>query len=269
MTLAEILERFEGLKIIVAGDPMVDVYHFGRVERVSQEAPVPVFIEERVDKRLGGAANVWHQLAELKCDVRAAYSLDSTKWTEKHRYLVGSHQLFRVDFDRSVERAGYIDWCVSAVVVSDYGKGAVSLEMMAGAIDGGQPVIVDPKGEDWDKYGGATVMCPNESEFRAFNGSRLPTQPVFPHIVLKMGEKGIDLYSRDCWVRPERYPAQAKHVFDVTGAGDTVTAVVAATIAAGGSMPQACQLANLAAGYVVGEVGTTVCPIEKLKELLP
>jgi rfaE bifunctional protein kinase chain/domain len=267
VTLADLLERFRGLKILVTGDPMVDVYHFGRVERVSQEAPVPVFVEERVDKRLGGAANVWHQLAELGCDARAGYSLDSTTWTEKHRYLVGSHQLFRVDFDRTVERAGYIDYGVAAVVVSDYGKGAVTRESMASAIDGGQPTIVDPKGDDWDKYVGATVMCPNTEEWNDYIHTVQPTRPIFPAVVLKRGQHGIEIMRRD---GPNRLlPAQAKHVFDVTGAGDTVTAVVAATIAAGGTLDQACELANLAAGYVVGEVGTTVCPIEKLRELLP
>lgn len=265
MTLRDLLGRFSNLNILVAGDPMIDVYHFGRVERVSQEAPVPVFIEERVDKRLGGAANVWNQLAELGVAVQAGYSLDSTTWTEKHRYLVGSHQLFRVDFDRRVElkplpteRPAPAD----AVVLSDYGKGALSEAWCQSYMHLGVPVIVDPKGTTWAKYAGATVICPNHLEVFDHLTYRWPAE----HLIVKRGSAGLSLYSDGDPVGRD-FPAQAKHVFDVTGAGDTVTALVAATVAAGGTLDQACELANMAAGFVVGEVGTTVCPLSVLQEL--
>jgi rfaE bifunctional protein kinase chain/domain len=269
VTLADIVERFKGLRILVAGDPMVDVYHFGRVERLSQEAPVPVFVEERIDKRMGGAANVWNQLMELNIDAVPSWPLDTSEWTEKHRYLVGSHQLFRVDYDRKADVVAQFKLAVppAAIVISDYGKGSCSRFVCETLIrkNLNVPVIVDPKGEDWDKYVGAAVICPNAGEWAEHINGRAPTRPVFAAVALKQGADGIVLMRRD--KVSHEFPAQAKHVFDVTGAGDTVTAVMAATVAAGGTLEQACQLANLAAGWVVGEVGTTVCPVEKLYEM--
>lgn len=281
MTLQEILERFTDLHILVAGDPMTDVYHFGRVDRLSPEAPVPVFVEESVSRRAGGAANVVAQLRALNVTSRSTFP-PCEVWTEKHRYLVGHQQLFRVDHDFNVQadwsRHGDAkDW--QALVISDYAKGALLGPMLEHKIAefalAGVPIIVDPKGTVWTRYVGATVICPNDREMSGtWNG--------IPAVVHKRGALGLRLYGAPTPYRePEAvdgmgisrhfqdFPAKAKHVFDVTGAGDTVTAVIAATVAAGGTLEQACELANIAAGYVVGEVGTTVCPLEVLEGLIP
>lgn len=243
---------FSGLKILVVGDPIMDTYHFGRVDRISPEAPVPVFVEDDYDERLGGAANVSSQLKALGCSVDAAfYWSQSDEWTQKHRYMVGSHQLLRVDEDKCVTNTIPALEAFSAIVISDYAKGACTPEVCAEVIASGLPVIVDPKGTDWTKYNGCTVICPNHLEVNGHEWS---------HMVVKQGAKGL-------WYQGKEYPSTARHVFDVTGAGDTVTAVIAACVAAKIDLPDACRLANLAAGYVVGEVGTTVCPIEKLKAL--
>jgi D-beta-D-heptose 7-phosphate kinase / D-beta-D-heptose 1-phosphate adenosyltransferase len=244
---------FSGLKILVVGDPMLDEYIFGHVDRVSPEAPVPVFIPDDSDMRHGGAANVLRQLIVLGCDTRTAWGDES--WTYKTRYMVGSHQLLRVDLDRCVPNRIPALEGFSAVVISDYAKGACTPEVCSQVIASGLPVIVDPKGADWTKYKGAKVICPNHLEVQPWDGT----------MVEKRGADGLRIHWSD--VHTQDFPSTAKAVFDVCGAGDTVTAVIAACLAAKVSLPDACRLANLAAGYVVGEVGTTVCPIEKLKEL--
>lgn len=237
---------FSGLKILVIGDPMADLYHFGRVDRVSPEAPVPVFVEEHFESRNGGAANVMTQLGALGCHAVGAW--DSYIWTSKDRYMVGNHQLLRVDKDICVHNTIPSLNGFHAIVISDYAKGACTPEICRQAIASGLPVIVDPKGKDWSKYKGCTVICPNQHEVNGGEGF---------DIVQKMGANGLSY-------RGVSYPAVARHVFDVTGAGDTVVAVISACVAKGIDIPVACKLANIAAGYVVGEVGTTVCPLEYL-----
>lgn len=276
MTLRELVERFSSLTILVAGDPMLDVYHFGQVHRLSPEAPVPVFTEDSVSRRAGGAANVVAQLRAL--GIGAGTTFGPTEiWSEKHRYLVGHQQLFRVDKD--IEAAA--DWGkhravkdYDALVLSDYAKGALASsqleEKIAQFSEAGIPVVVDPKGPHWNRYRGpTTIMCPNHVEFaqcRQFDYGRNDPCQQFQEIIEKRGANGLRLHAGD---QCRDFPATGLHVFDVTGAGDTVTALIAATIAASGTIEQACELANWAAGYVVGEVGTTVCPLEALKERLP
>lgn len=264
---------FSGVKILVVGDPMYDIYHFGKVDRISPEAPVPVFIEQTEETRDGGALNVLRQLTALGCDAIGAWEDyegwgNSQAWTQKHRYMVGSHQVFRLDRDVCFPNQIPALRDFHAIVISDYAKGACTPELCQEAIASGLPVIVDPKGTDWEKYRGAAVICPNERE--NLDGH------YFHYVVHKLGAKGLRLV-RTAWfggmVATHEYPAKARKVYDVTGAGDTVVAVIAAVIGANWSwvdkpIELACELANLAAGYVVGEVGTTVCPIEKLRELV-
>lgn len=246
---------FSGVKILVIGDPISDVYNFCRSERLSPEAPVPVLIREKWEKRWGGAANVWAQLVALGCTVERAWPAGGwSKWTRKERYLVGSHQIMRLDDDRCVPNTLPALDGFSAIVISDYAKGACTPEICQEAIRSGLPVIVDPKGDPWDKYHGATVICPNSSEVRSWDGL----------MVEKRGALGLRLREREIVFD---YPSVARHVFDVTGAGDTVTAVIAACVAKGIAIELACPIANVAAGFVVGEVGTSVCSIEKLREL--
>ena len=273
--LAMIVRGFSGAAIAVMGDPMLDYYHFGHVNRLSPEAPVPVFIEDKVNLRDGGAANVAANLSALGCQVLQIFP--TSPWTMKHRYLVGSQQLFRIDSDRN--HSGCLDWgrqqgglelkdC-QALVISDYARGWCTAERcayhLAGAEALGIPVVVDPKGVEWAKYAGATVICPNHLELeerRRFDFTRNSPHTTFHTILEKRGADGMRLARFDPisnLVVEDYFPARARHVFDVTGAGDTVTAVVAAALAVRCEMPIAAELANIAAGIVVGEVGTTPC----------
>jgi D-beta-D-heptose 7-phosphate kinase / D-beta-D-heptose 1-phosphate adenosyltransferase len=254
---ADIVRQFAGTQVMILGDPMLDYYHFGHVDRLSPEAPVPVFIEDKLDLRDGGAGNVLQNLHALGCWVRPWFP--PAPHSMKHRYLVGAQQLLRIDRDRdhstqegtphpSLEG-------LKAMVISDYAKGWCTKERCQMAIQAaialGIPVVVDPKGDDWSKYEGATVICPNERELLAHYDSW------HGHILHKRGSKGVALILPD---RSEvQFAARARHVFDVTGAGDTVVAVLAAALAVRCELTTAAQLANLAAGIVVGEVGTTPC----------
>jgi rfaE bifunctional protein kinase chain/domain len=277
VSLQEVVGRLNQARVLVVGDVMLDVYLFGRVTRISQEAPVPVFVEERRETRMGGAGNVAANL-----DALGGHTV--TNWTpgvrtHKFRFFQGHHQLFRQDEDHQavpqeleVARAAsqiHGHGC-NAVVLSDYAKGWCSPEMCQGiiaeAVLRGVPVIVDPKGTDWSKYAGASVLCPNEAEWTAVD----MLIPAGARVVAKHGEKGIavvELAPDGKSQLASLIPAHARHVYDVTGAGDTVTAVVAASLAVGATLVEAAYLANLAAGYVVGEIGTAVCPIEILKKL--
>jgi bifunctional ADP-heptose synthase (sugar kinase/adenylyltransferase) len=278
--MLSILEKIPGRRIAVLGDPILDEYHFGRIERICPEAPVPVFIHARSEMRPGGAANVAHQLRALGCHT---LELTPPRPSIKARYMAGSHMLLRVDHDvfyaptagdvssvrHAIETAAGLD----ALVLSDYAHGWLSFDMCQEAIDAahrrGLPVIIDPKKDDWRKFHtliGTPLICPSGSEYTA-------GFPFGMDVLHKQGAAGMTLHEgrRDYGRTPERHthvPAVARHVFDVTGAGDTVVAVVTAAVSAGASYLEAARLASIAAGYVVGEVGTTVIPLERLKELV-
>lgn len=269
--MRRICEAFEHARVLVIGDAMVDRYSFGRVTRLSPEAPVPIFVEERRENRPGGAANVEAQLRALGAYATLAAGPQACV---KHRYLVGSHQMFRVDDDCApiapdAHRLHHIVQQLhefNAVILSDYAKGwvsgALAREVIGRSVQQGIPVLVDPKGTDWRKYLGCTVLCPNEAEWAA--------NPVgvgeFDCVLHKRGAEGMRLLRRG--EPPLHLPAHARHVFDVTGAGDTVIAVLAAALAAGAAIEDAAHLAALAAAHVVGEVGTSVCSREQLLALV-
>jgi len=277
MTAAEILDKIQGARVAVVGDPMVDVYHFGRVERICPEAPVPVFIPERHEERPGGAANVANQLNALGCTVIECFPRERSR---KTRYMAGSHLMLRVDRDATrlptpeeVERvvSKLADAAaLEAVVLSDYARGWLNYHMCQRVIDVAvcreAPVIVDPKGTDWAKYYGAELVCPSRDDGE-------PEGPIYvANVLKKRGAEGMflcqDADEYGHFRQITHIPTTARHVYDVTGAGDTVVAVVAAARAVGASLPEATRLAALAAGYVVGEVGTTVIGRGKLKELV-
>ena len=274
MTLTEILEKIPDSHVAVVGDAMVDHYEFGRVERICPEAPVPVFVSERSENRPGGAANVAQQLIALGCIVPQFFGRE---FCIKTRYMVGSHLVLRVDEDRvsvpgdfgrdvakvadGLKHLPFLD----AVVLSDYAKGWLSRDMCQAVIKEAEcrsaPVIADPKGSDWQKFIGCELLCPSTSD----GFDKAPFVSIIPNVLWKRGEKGLVLNT------PEgefHIPTTARHVADVTGAGDVVVAVVAAALAVGASKQEAATLAALAAGFSVGEVGTTVCSLEKLKELV-
>ena len=257
-----IIEAWQGKRILVAGDPGYDVYHFGHVDRVSPEAPVPVFVEDAIEDRPGLAYNVCQNLAALGCIPVQCFPPEP--WTVKRRFMVGTHQLLRVDYDKK-HYPGPFDAAVlsniDAVVLSDYDKGWLQPWFVEALIHQARsdaiPVIVDPKHE-FSKFIGCTLICPNQKE--AENLLDWGHGPVLE----KRGAQGLRLHGANGY---EDFPATAQHVFDVTGAGDTVVATLAAALAAGASLPEAAKLANLAAGHVVGEVGTVACSAETLKSL--
>ena len=253
-----------GKTVLVYGDPGIDHYVWGEAYRLSPEAPVPVFTPLTNESRSGLADNVVSQLSVLGINVRTHFP--EKPWTKKTRYMVGNHQLLRVDEDRI--SFGPVDppdlEGVDAVVISDYAKGWVNpntcRELISNARKHGISVIVDPKTPDWTHFQGATVICPNLKEFEnAEEAWRFPT------IAIKCGPDGIILQN-DRGRR--RFPAKAQAVFDVTGAGDTVVSVIAASLASGQALEDAIEAANLAAGVVVGKVGTSLCPLATLTELL-
>lgn len=267
-SLADLVLAFSTVRVLVVGDAMDDDYHFGRVERLSPEAPVPIFIEDSIESRRGGADNVAHQLEVLGCSVETVFA---SRLSVKHRYFAGHHQIFRrdedcfataQDVDRACERiADYIN-DFDVVVLSDYAKGLLTPQLCQDVIKIRKPVIVDPKGSDWAKYRGATVICPNEHEFGAHS-----EEWHCGMIVAKLGPRGLAIRTHD-GVEHLRISAVAKQVFDVTGAGDVVTALIAAGVAVNASMENAAIIANHAAGVVVGKLGTAVCSTEELLQSL-
>lgn len=288
-------------RILVAGDCMLDQYWFGDAERISPEAPVPVVRVLRTDARLGGAANValniqtlgaqaalmsvagedeaGHTLRTLLADrgIESLLQTDPTiKTTVKLRIIARQQQMLRADFEnaptsevlaailgayeREVTRA-------DAVVLSDYGKGGLNHigEMIRQARAAGVPVLVDPKGSNYDRYKGATLITPNRAELSLVVGTwsseaelrgkaqRLREELELKALLLTRSEEGMTLYTD---AGELTVPAQAREVFDVSGAGDTVIAVTAAMLAAGADLNEAVRVANRAGGIVVGKLGT-------------
>jgi D-beta-D-heptose 7-phosphate kinase/D-beta-D-heptose 1-phosphate adenosyltransferase len=261
------LGQFAGVKIAVFGDAIIDRYHFGRVDRLSPEAPVPVFIHEYTEERNGGAANVVNQLSTLGAVVTERYGFPMSL---KNRYFVGSHYLFRMDEDKQGQKLelnlGLENLLIGqqAVVLSDYAKGYLSAEfcqrVIATAKDLEVPVIVDPKGDNWVKYLGAAVICPNHHELAQFGA--VQASIMFPTVVEKCGADGIRIHQGEAVTA---YKALNAKPVDVTGAGDTVTAVMALALATSMPMHLAAQLANEAAAVVVGKVGTAVATTAELQ----
>lgn len=270
MSLAKIVEKMSGVKALVCGDSIRDVYHFGKVDRICPEAPAPIFVEDVTleEVRRGGADNVAHQLEQFGCQVTTLFS---SKRSTKHRYFVGHHLLFRLDVDKQGSPPSFINNLsqYDVIVLSDYNKGFLTEEFCQSIIRKavgvyGIPVVVDPKGSDWSKYNGATAICPNSKEFAGWQ-----TGGPFDTLCIKRGEHGIEL------VRKGReslnVPARARAVYDVTGAGDVVVAAIAATLGCSRStvqIEQACQIGVIASGYAVERIGTAVCPKEELVRLL-
>lgn len=298
-------------RVLVVGDVMLDRYWFGDVSRISPEAPVPIVKIDRSEERPGGAANVARNAAALGARVtllsvvgrdEAGRSLESLLRNEKitarlHHdgtidttvklRVIGRHQqLLRVDFETApsheilrsklTEYSKLVAGC-DAVVLSDYGKGGLAhiTRMIGLARRHRKPVLVDPKGEDFARYAGATVITPNRAEFRAVAGSwkdereltaraqRLRRKLKVDALLVTRSDEGMTLYQRDGRLH---VPAQAREVFDVSGAGDTVIATLAVMLAGGSSLENAVRVANRAAGIVVGKFGTAVARPDELFE---
>lgn len=260
----DIVNKYAQVKALVVGDAIIDIYHFGRVDRISPEAPVPIYIEdsEKCETRRGGADNVAHQLEVLGCQVETVFAV---KRSVKHRYFSGHHLVFRRDSDqvgtaeKSISVLGF-----DVVVLSDYAKGVLSTDVCKNIIQDARqhnmPVVVDPKGTDWNKYSGATVICPNQQEMQLISELR-SIEADFGAVLLKRGEHGLQIRERSGFTD---IPTVTHQVHDVTGAGDTVTALIAASIGAKASLQDAAVIANHAAGVVVGKLGTAVCTKDEL-----
>ncbi len=309
--LTRILDRLGDIRVLVIGDVMLDRFIYGNVERISPEAPIPIFTASREERMLGGAGNVVRNLLSLGahasfaavigddavanqltglvgCEKNLTPYLITERGrlsTKKTRYVAGGQQLLRSD---SETKAAIKDETAQkilemmltelphhhAVILSDYGKGVLTPAMCSTIIDAARaknvPVFVDPKARDVSIYAGATVLSPNIKELALAAGvdgfaddaamisaaQSIARTHRFQYVLATRGERGMTLVDAQGLVAHS--DATANEVFDVSGAGDTVIATLAATYAAGAAMPLATELANLAAGIVVGRLGTAV-----------
>jgi len=295
--------------VLVVGDVMLDRYWFGEVSRISPEAPVPVVLIAREEQRLGGAANVAWNCKELgartrllsvvgrdepgralekllkKKGVAASLHRDAKlDTTQKLRVIARKQQLLRIDFEKPPSREvlaakleefrGALAGC-DVVILSDYGKGGLThiTEMIRAARRADKRVLADPKGDDYSRYKGASIITPNLAELREVVGrwkdekdlksraAALREKLGLEALLLTRGEEGMTLFKKNGSVT---ISAEAREVFDVTGAGDTVIAALAVMLAAGAGLEAAVRLANRAAGIVVGKLGTATASREEL-----
>ena len=297
------------IDVLVVGDVMLDRYWFGDVSRISPEAPVPVVRVERVEERLGGAANVARNAAALgarttllsvtgedesgqsiakllvEAGIDAGLHIDpSIDTTVKLRVIGRQQQLLRIDFEvtpsHEVLKSKLADFerriqSTDIVVLSDYAKGGLThiAEMIRMARDANKPVLVDPKGDDYSKYAGATAITPNRSELRQVVGrwgseaeleekaQKLRAALGLDALLVTRSEEGMTLFSDE---KTLHQLAQVREVFDVSGAGDTVIATLAVMLASGKDWAESVRLSNIAAGIVVGKLGTAVVSREEL-----
>lgn len=312
--LLNLLEGLNRAKVLVVGDAMLDRYWYGEVDRISPEAPVPVVAVRRTDERPGGAANVARNVRALgaRClllsvtgddresdtlrellrqeDIDCHLERDKLiSTTVKLRVISRHQQLIRIDFESPISKDARVKLLdrylgslreYNAVVISDYGKGGLGYiqEMIHAAREAGRPVVVDPKGQDYSHYRGATLVTPNRKEFEMVAGrfldnddlarraDRLVTDLDLEGVLVTRSEEGMSYFGKD--KQALHIPARARDVYDVTGAGDTVIAAIGVALAAGGSLPDTLQLANVAAGIVVGKLGAaTATPPEIRHEL--
>ena len=306
--------RFDQARILVIGDLMLDRYWSGEADRLSPEAPVPAVRINECKEQPGGAGNVAINCASLGVhthlmgvagDDEAATSLanileaagiccqidrDSTRSTIiKLRVISHNQQLVRLDFEEpmvpdSAQLKGQLESLLDRIdilLLSDYGKGTLAdtAALIAVAREHGIPVLVDPKGTDFDKYRGCTVITPNLKEFEAVVGPCPDEQTLLQKghalrqrldckaLLVTRGAQGMTLLQEDN-AKETHFPAHAREVVDVTGAGDTVIATLASSLAAGSSLEEAADLANSAAGRVVTKLGSASVSQPEMQQLL-
>lgn len=317
MTPHDLLPRFRGCPVLVAGDLMLDEFVWGGVSRISPEAPVPVVEVQRRTCVAGGAANTAANVAALGgrpvlaglvgndsagntvCELLGQKDVDVAPvvrdrhrpTTTKTRVVAHGQQVVRIDQEApgaippDLEDAllGRIDRVLPGVrgcVVSDYGKGVVTprfaAELIARCRAAGVPVVVDPKGVEYRKYRGAAVVKPNQLEAgRVLNRELRDAEAVRQAgrelldllgadaaVLITQGAAGMTLFERGR--PPAHVPAQAREVYDVTGAGDTVAGTLALALAGGATLEAACRLASAAAAVVVGKAGTATVSLDEL-----
>ncbi len=302
-------EQVSRARVLVVGDVMLDRYWYGPVDRISPEAPVPVVRVTRQEERLGGAANVAYNVVSLGAQAslltvvgedEASHQLEALvartgivpcfgrdaalRTTVKLRIIGRQQQLMRLDFENTPDhellatqtaRFASLHRQHQAVLFSDYGKGGLAhiALMIEQARQAGRPVLIDPKGSDYSRYQGATLITPNRAELEQVIG-RWSSEAELTHraqalrqslqlqgLLLTRSEEGMTLFDEQGQLH---VPAQAREVFDVTGAGDTVIATMATLMAAGASLRQAVPVANRAGGIVVGKFGTACVSYDEL-----
>lgn len=309
-----ILPDYSQSGVLIIGDVMLDRYWYGPTGRISPEAPVPVVKIEENEERPGGAANVAMNIAALGGQATVVglvgddepasvlkETLNSLKVTTelvsipdyptitKLRVMSRGQQLIRLDFEDKfenidesliLERMEQSLSQVKSIVLSDYDKGALEhvQAFIQKARKAGVPVFIDPKGADFERYRGATLLTPNMAEFELVvgkikneeelveKGLELINSYDFEALLVTRSEHGMTLLRKG--QEPFHLPTLAKEVFDVTGAGDTVISVLAASVAAGKPLDEACALANAAAGVVVGKLGTSTLSTIELAEAI-
>ncbi len=310
---ASALPGFSRARVLVAGDVMLDRYWFGDVSRISPEAPVPVVHVKKTDERPGGAANVARNITALEGRAtllavvgkdEAADSLErllaaervksslhrdaELSTTVKLRVIGQQQQLLRIDFEEPpsrevlAQKLGEFERLVNGadvVVLSDYGKGGLTHveKMIAAARRLKKPVLVDPKGYEYERYRGATLLTPNRSEFRRVAGpwkdekdlarraQKMRSDLDLEALIVTRSEEGMSLFTAS---ESHHEPTRAREVYDVSGAGDTVIGVLALMVAAGADLHAAMRVANHAAGIVVGKLGTAVVHRDELEASL-
>jgi rfaE bifunctional protein kinase chain/domain len=302
-------ELLAARRVLVVGDVMLDRYWHGAVDRISPEAPVPIVRVEREELRLGGAANVALNVRSLGTPATLLTVVGQDEPAEQLRRLLHEHdietvlrddkqlhtivklrvigraqQLIRIDFENEPDHE-VLGQVLDAfeeqlphhnlVLFSDYGKGGLTHipRMIELARRQNKPVLIDPKGSDYRRYAGASIITPNRGELAQVIGNWRDEQDLRARVeqlrsdigvsavLLTRSEEGMTLFD-SAGVTHE--PAVAREVFDVTGAGDTVIATLAALLAAGVSMTDAMRLANKAGGIVVGKFGTATVSYEEL-----
>ena len=308
-----VLGDLSTVRLLVVGDVMLDRYWFGDVSRISPEAPVPVVKIERSEERPGGAANVARNAAALGAQVallalvgddepgehlkqlmktsgiEASLHVDAAiSTTVKLRVIGRQQQLLRIDFETSPSHNALLGKLTEferrlpefdAVLFSDYGKGGLThiVEMIRLARRTGKIVLVDPKGDDYSGYAGATLITPNRAEMRDVVGrwkdeadletraEALRRQLDLQAVLITRSEEGMSLFRAEGSIHEK---AVAREVYDVSGAGDTVIATLGVMLAHGADWASAIHVANLAAGVVVGKLGTAVCTRQELEAAL-
>ncbi|MEO2153379.1 MAG: D-glycero-beta-D-manno-heptose-7-phosphate kinase [Aquificota bacterium] len=307
--LKKLLQKFKNLNIAVVGDVILDKYLFGKVERISPEAPVPIFEIEREEFRAGGAANVALNLSSLgvgkvslfgvvgkdpegeilknllkEKGIEAHLLEDSNRpTTRKTRIVAKSQHLLRIDREQRKELDQNLTLTLvekislnrpQAIIVSDYAKGVITPLLMEELKKLSIPIFVDPRPKNALLYEGVECITPNRKEFEEIStflkvenndfenrAREVKRKLQLKTLVITLGEKGIALLKEE---KVQYFPATAKEVFDVTGAGDTVIATLTAARTAGADWETACRLANLAAGIVVGKLGTATATPEEI-----
>ncbi|HBN50873.1 MULTISPECIES: D-glycero-beta-D-manno-heptose-7-phosphate kinase [Thalassospira] len=318
--LAQLVEQLPNAKVLCIGDVMLDRFVYGSVTRISPEAPIPIIRVERESAMLGGAGNVARNATALGASVRFLSLVGddlpgrevmeyvandkgvepyiqierNRPTTIKTRYIAGGQQLLRSDNETTATLAAptisnlsalaaQLAPDVSAIILSDYGKGVLHGDVVAATIAAARkavkPVIVDPKGTDYSIYRGATVVTPNRAEAQAATGidiqsdedaiaaaTKIITECGIENVLLTRSQDGMTLVTSKG--EATHLPTEAREVFDVSGAGDTVVACLASAIAGGASLSDAARIANVAAGIVVGKIGTAVVYPDELISVL-